>query len=304
MRVAIYGAGSLGTILGAFISKAGEKIELINRNKAHIEALQNSGAQVVGTMQFTQSVEAYTPDKMSGVYDIIFLMTKQQYNAQVVSSLKEYLAADGVLVTFQNGLPEVQIAEILGEERVLGCTVAWGATMLQPGVCELTSAPDALSFSLGSISDKKSKHIGEVKRLLEMMGSVDIEENFIGTRWSKLLKECIDVCAAASIRIEPVQGKDIVKLLDYKSGLKKAISLFIIPIAIRKHAKLKASMLQDLEKGKLTEVDAINGAVSAYGRKVGCPTPINDCVVDIIHRIERGELSPSADNLKLFPKMH
>lgn len=335
MRVAIYGAGSLGTILGAFISKAGEKIELINRNKAHIEALQNSGAQVVGTMQFTQSVEAYTPDKMSGVYDIIFLMTKQQYNAQVVSNLKEYLAADGVLVTFQNGLPEVQIAEILGEERVLGCTVAWGATMLQPGVCELTSAPDALSFSLGSISDKKSKHIGEVKRLLEMMGSVDIEENFIGTRWSKLLinasfsgmsavlgctfgqaaapkasrkivqaliKECIDVCAAASIRIEPVQGKDIVKLLDYKSGLKKAISLFIIPIAIRKHAKLKASMLQDLEKGKLTEVDAINGAVSAYGRKVGCPTPINDCVVDIIHRIERGELSPSADNLKLFPK--
>lgn len=337
MRVAIYGAGSLGTILGAFISKAGEKIELINRNKAHIEALQSSGAQVVGTMQFTQSVEAYTPDKMSGVYDIIFLMTKQQYNAQVVSNLKEYLAADGVLVTFQNGLPEVQIAEILGEERVLGCTVAWGATMLQPGVCELTSAPDALSFSLGSISDKKSKHIGEVKRLLEMMGSVDIEENFIGTRWSKLLinasfsgmsavlgctfgqaaapkasrkivqaliKECIDVCAAASIRIEPVQGKDIVKLLDYKSGLKKAISLFIIPIAIRKHAKLKASMLQDLEKGKLTEVDAINGAVSAYGRKVGCPTPINDCVVDIIHRIERGELSPSADNLKFFPKMH
>lgn len=336
MRVAIYGAGSLGTILGAFISKAGEKIELINRNKAHIEALQSSGAQVVGTMQFTQSVEAYTPDKMSGVYDIIFLMTKQQYNAQVVNSLKEYLAADGVLVTFQNGLPEVQIAEILGEERVLGCTVAWGATMLQPGVCELTSAPDALSFSLGSISDKKSKHIGEVKRLLEMMGSVDIEENFIGTRWSKLLinasfsgmsavlgctfgqaaapkasrkivqaliKECIDVCAAASIRIEPVQGKDIVKLLDYKSGLKKAISLFIIPIAIRKHAKLKASMLQDLEKGKLTEVDAINGAVSAYGRKVGCPTPMNDCVVDIIHRIERGELSPSADNLKLFPKI-
>ena len=336
MRVAIYGVGSLGTILGAFISKAGEKIELINRNKAHIEALQSLGAQVVGTMQFTQSVEAYTPDKMSGVYDIIFLMTKQQYNAQVVNSLKEDLAAEGVLVNFQNGLPEVQIAEILGEERVLGCTVAWGATMLQPGVCELTSAPDALSFSLGSISDKKSKHIGEVKRLLEMMGSVDIEENFIGTRWSKLLinasfsgmsavlgctfgqaaapkasrkivqaliKECIDVCAAASIRIEPVQGKDIVKLLDYKSGLKKAISLFIIPIAIRKHAKLKASMLQDLEKGKLTEVDAINGAVSAYGRKVGCPTPINDCVVDIIHRIERGELSPSADNLKLFPKI-
>ena len=333
MSTAIYGAGSLGTILGAFINKAGMPIELINRNKAHVEALNSNGASVTGTMQFNQKVNAYTPDMMSGEYDIIFLMTKQQNNKEVVTALREHLAPDGVLVTFQNGLPEMQIAEILGEERVLGCTVAWGATMQSPGVCELTSEPDALSFSLGSISQKRSRHFAKVKEMLEMMGTVEIEENFIGTRWSKLLinaafsgmsavlgctfgeaagpkesrrvvqaliKECIDVCATGGIRIEPVQGKDIVKLLDYKGSLKKAISFFIIPIAIRKHAKLKASMLQDLEKGKLTEVDAINGSVSEFGRKVGCPTPMNDKVVEIIHKIEKGELKPGYENLKLF----
>ena len=333
MRTAIYGAGSLGTILGAFINKAGMPIELINRNKAHVEALNLNGASVTGTMQFNQKVKAYTPDMMSGEYDIIFLMTKQQNNKEVVTALKEYLATDGVLVTFQNGLPEVQIAEILGEERVLGCTVAWGATMQSAGVCELTSEPDALSFSLGSISKKRSRHFAKVKEMLEMMGTVEIEENFIGTRWSKLLinaafsgmsavlgctfgeaagpkesrrvvqaliKECIDVCATGGIRIEPVQGKDIVKLLDYKGSLKKAVSFFIIPIAIRKHAKLKASMLQDIEKGKLTEIDAINGSVSEFGRKVGCPTPMNDKVVEIIHKIEKGELKPGYDNLKFF----
>ena len=333
MRTAIYGAGSLGTILGAFINKAGMPIELINRNKAHVEALQTKGAQVVGTMQFTQSVTAYTPEEMSGKYDIIFLMTKQQNNKAVVSMLKDYLEEDGVLVTFQNGLPEMQIAEILGEERVLGCTVAWGATLLNPGVCELTSAPDALSFSLGSISSKRSGHFEKVKEMLEMMGTVEVEENFIGTRWSKLLinaafsgmsavlgctfgeaagpkesrrivqaliKECIDVCATGGITIEPVQGKDIVKLLDYSNGFKKAISFFIIPIAISKHSKLKASMLQDLEKGKLTEVDSINGSVSEFGRKVGCPTPMNDCVVEIIHNIEQGKMKPGFDNLKYF----
>ena len=333
MRIAIYGAGSLGTILGAFITKAGVSIELINRNKAHIEALKNKGAQVVGTMNFTQPVVAYTPDEMNGTYDILFLMTKQQHNAEVVQMLKGFLAPDGVLVTFQNGLPEVQIAEVLGEERVLGCTVAWGATLQSPGVCELTSEPDALSFSLGSISKQRSKHFDKVKELLEMMGTVEVEENFLGTRWSKLLinaafsgmsavlgctfgeaagpkesrrivqaliKECIDVCQVGGIRIEPVQGKDIVKLLNYTNALKRAFSFFIIPIAIRKHAKLKASMLQDLEKGKLTEVDAINGAVSEYGRKVNFPTPMNDKVVEIIHRIEQGELTPSFDNLRYF----
>jgi 2-dehydropantoate 2-reductase len=59
-------------------------------------------------------------------------------------------------------------------------------------------------------------------------------------------------------------------------------------------------MLQDLEKGKLTEVDAINGAVSDYGRKVGCPTPMNDLVVEIIHNIETGKLKPGMENLKYF----
>ena len=73
MRIAIYGAGSLGTILGAFISKAGVSIELINRNKAHIEALKKEGARVIGTVNFTQKVTAYTPEEMSGKYDIIFL---------------------------------------------------------------------------------------------------------------------------------------------------------------------------------------------------------------------------------------
>ena len=82
MRTAIYGAGSLGTILGAFISKAGEAIELINRNKAHVEALNSNGAKVTGTVEFTQKVTAYTPDQMSGEYDIIFLMTKQQNNKE------------------------------------------------------------------------------------------------------------------------------------------------------------------------------------------------------------------------------
>lgn len=333
MRSAIYGAGSLGTILGAFITKKGGQIDLINHNAAHVKALQENGAKVVGTLEFTQPVSAILDTEMSGKYDIIFLMTKQLDNASVVNMLKDFLAEDGVIVTLQNGIPELQIGEIVGDDKVLGCTVAWGATMKGPGVCELTSAPDSLTFSLGSLTGKMNHHWQDVKNLLEMMGPVELDTNFIGTRWSKLLinaafsgmsavcgctfgeaaadkasrkvvqaliKECIDVCAKGNIKIEPIQGKDVVKLLNFNGPVKKAISFFIIPIAIKKHALLKASMLQDIERGKKTEVDAINGVVCAFGRKVGFPTPMNDKVVEIIHKIENGELKPSFDNVKLF----
>lgn len=330
MRAAIYGAGSLGTILGAFITKNGGQIDLINRNREHTMALKEKGATVTGTLNFTQKVSTLFPEEMTGKYDIIFLMTKQLENSKVVRFLDDFLEPDGVIVTLQNGLPELGISEIVGEDRVMGCTVAWGATRIGPGICELTSAPDSLTFSLGSLSKTPNRHTDDVKALLELMGPVEIDSNFIGTRWSKLLinagfsgmsavcgctfgeaasnkksrkilqaviKECIDVCAKGGIDIEPIQGKDIVKLLDYSGPFKKFISFLIIPIAIRKHALLKASMLQDLEHGKLTEVDSINGSVCAFGRKVGVPTPMNDKVVELIHGYEKGEGKPGFENL-------
>ncbi|MBR6780694.1 MAG: 2-dehydropantoate 2-reductase, partial [Clostridia bacterium] len=171
------------------------------------------------------------------------------------------------------------------------------------------------------------------KEILECMCTVVVEENFMGARWSKLLinaafsgmsavmggtfgdaaegkdsrvccqniiKECIDVSRAAGVTIEPVQGKDIVKLLDYKGPIKKKLAVLILPLAIKKHRLLKASMLQDLEKGKKCEIDAINGVVCAYGKKLGVPTPYNDKVVEIVHGIEDGKYTYCFDNVKLF----
>jgi len=333
MRVAIYGAGSLGIVMGAYLSRAGIQAELINRNEAQVQALREKGACVTGEASFCAPVKALLPHEMEGEYQLILLMTKQQDNPQVVRFLEPHLAQDGVLCTLQNGLPEPGIAEILGEDRVLGCAVEWGATLEAPGTSRLTSSPDSLSFSLGALSPAGRQKIPAVKALMEKMCPVRVEEDFLGVRWAKLLinasfsgmsavlgctfgkaaadkrsrvyvqriiKECIDVAHARGVAIAPVQEKDIVKLLDYKGPVKKALSSFIIPIAIKKHRLLKASMLQDLEKGKLTEVDAINGVVSAQGRAAGVPTPVNDRVAEIIHRIERGEARPGFDNLALM----
>ncbi len=333
MRAAIYGAGSIGTVIGAYITKNGGQIDLINRNKSHVEALQQDGATILGTVNFVQPVTAYTPEEMSGTYDIILLTTRKHNNREVATFLKDYLAEDGVIVSLQNGLPEPLIAEIVGEDRVLGCSVALGAIMLVSGISELTSDPDSLTFSIGGLSSKPNKKIKEVKALLEKVGTVYIEENFIGSRWTKLLvnssfsgmsavlgasygkivknlaarkiihglmKECIDVCAKNGIKLVPIQGKDVVKLFDYQGPIKKAIANFMLPIAIKKHILQKSTIVQDLKYGRKTEVDQINGIISAYGKKVGHPTPLNDKVVEIVHCIESGKLDPSFDNLIFF----
>ena len=133
MKCAIYGAGSLGTILGAYLTKNGFPVELVNRNVKHVEALQKNGAHISGTVDFTTPVNAILPDQMKGPYDIVFLMTKQLHNPEVVAMLKPMLADDGVIVTLQNGIPEPGIAEIVGQDRTIGCTVEWGATMTEPG---------------------------------------------------------------------------------------------------------------------------------------------------------------------------
>ena len=135
MRICIFGAGSLGTVLGAYLAKNGVPADLVNRNKAHVEALNARGARITGTVDLTVPVTALLPEQMSGVYDLVFLMTKQLNNRETVTFLKDYLSKDGLIVTMQNGIPEDGIAEIVGPEHTVGCVVEWGATRTAPGEC-------------------------------------------------------------------------------------------------------------------------------------------------------------------------
>ena len=332
-RYAIYGAGSLGTVLGAFITKNGGKVDLINRNKAHVALLNEKGAKIVGTTEMTVPVTAITPDQMEGKYDVIVLLTKQLHNKEVVTMLKDFLSDEGVIVTLQNGIPEPGIAEIVGAEHTMGCAVEWGAALIEPGVCELTSEPDSLSFHMGKLDGVTDKQFRMVKDLLELMCPVHEEENLLGARWSKLLinatfsglgtvvggvfgnvsedkdakqvaircmKECIDVGHAAGVTFAPVQGKNIVGLFYYKGALKRAFGTLLLPIAMKKHRLIEPSMLQDLKKGKPCEIDAINGVVCEFGRKHGVPTPINDKIVEIVKKIQDGTLKAEKKNIYMF----
>lgn len=337
MNVAIYGAGAMGTVLGAYISKAGYPIDLINRNKDHIEALKTKGAIITGTATFKQEVHALLPEEMTKKYDIILLMTKQRFNQQIVQELTNHLTKDGVICTLQNGIPEPAISDIIGPDKTIGCTMSWGATFHGHGIVELTTVPSkkTLTFQIGGFGLVDKKYINHIVTLLQTMGHVDVSDNLIGARWAKLMvnaafsglslvtgatfgeiaknkksrvialeiiKECIEVAKKSSIIIEPIQGKDIVKLMDYNSKIKKQLSLFLLPIAMRKHKAIRSSMLRDLARDKKTEIDSINGVIVSYAKKVNISTPLNSKIVSITKQLEAKEKTPSWSNLSLFNK--
>ena len=332
MRVAIYGAGAMGTVLGAYIAASGKQIDLITRNVGQVEAIKAHGARVLGTANFTVKVNALTPDEMTGVYDIIFLMTKQRENPKILSTLRDFLADDGVICTLQNGLPEPSVIQAVGAKRCLGCAVGWGANAVSEGISELTSDRNNMNFALGS-NHGYNKWIDTVKEYLECAGKVTVEENFFSARWAKLsintafsplsavtgmtfgevaknrrtkelalrlLNEAFDVAEKCGVEIGEIQGHNLVALYRYNGIFSKMKAKFFVPFAMSGHKKIMSGMYYDLKEGKKCDIDFVNGVIQRLGKKFDVPTPINDRVIALAHEIEDGKRTIGKQNIDLI----
>lgn len=317
MRAAIVGAGSLGTIIGAFINQAGKQIDLVDAYKDHVDALNRSGATITGSVDLNVPVKAYTPDQLTGTYDLVFLLTKQTSNRETLSQLLPHLHPDSAVCTLQNGIPEHSVAAVVGRERTLGGAVGFGATWLRPGVSSLTSSYDAtknFAFEIGELDGALRPRLQAVQAYLECVGKTEIRTDLMGIRFSKVLMnatfsgmsaalgctfgdvlndpkamtclafvadECIKAARARGVRLAPMQGEDFERLeLRNAADIPSKMPLY------RKiwgaHAALKASMLQDLEKGRETEIQYINGLISQTGRECSVATPFNDKIVELV----------------------
>ncbi|MFB3924463.1 MAG: ketopantoate reductase family protein [Syntrophales bacterium] len=332
MKAAIMGAGSLGTIAGALITKNGGDVVLIDANKEHVEALNKNGATVTGKMQLNVPVRAITPDRMEGTYDIVLYMVKQTHNEQALRSLLPHLHDRSVVCVMQNGVPEEAVAACVGKERVVGCAVGWGATWLKPGVSELTSEVAKMTLDVGELEGHSSWRVQMAADILRKICPTEITENLQGIRWSKLLinatfsgmsavlgctygdilenekaltcaaviaNEIIAVARGLGVILEPIQGVDL-QILAFRNKTEMMGKFPIYQAVFGPHRLLKASMLQDLEKGLKTEIGAINGVVCEKGRKVAVATPVNDTVVEIVTGIEAGKYRPVFRNIDLF----
>lgn len=317
MRVAIMGAGSLGTIIGAIMTNCGKQVDLYDSYKEHVDALNANGATVTGYLDLNVPVKAYTPDQLHGIYDTVFLLTKQTTNNIALPQLLLHLHKDSVVCTLQNGIPEESVAAIVGRERTIGGAVGFGATWQRPGVSALTSPMETVkqfAFEIGEMDGAIRPRLDAVKEYLDCVGKTEILTNLMGIRWTKVLMnatfsgmsaalgctygdvladpramiciafiadECIKAAHAAGVRMVIMQGVDM-EFLELGSAADIPGKMDFYQKVWGKHYKLKASMLQDLEKGRDCEIDYINGVICQTGRKYGVPTPFNDKVVELV----------------------
>ena len=342
-RIAIYGAGAMGTVLGVMLKKGGlDNVDLITRNEAHVNGMRTQGATVVceaDGIEINEKVNAILPREMQGQYDVIFLMTKQRYNAETLTALLPYLKADGAVCTTQNGLPEPSVAAIVGEKRTYGAATSYGATFIGGGKMALTSKLEAMSIEFGGYQNGGEK-VDLIADILSYAGKasgnehfVKKSENLMGARWSKLainaafsglsvvtgltfgevakksktrklalgiLRECMDVAKAAGVTLAPMQGHNMEKMLGGRTPIKRFIAYMVLPFAMKKHKKLVSGMLKDVQNGKKCEIDFIDGVVSREGARVGVATPLCDKVVEIVHGIENGLYEIDYKNTDFF----
>jgi len=328
------GAGSVGTLLGARLTQAGLAVDLIDVNREHVDALNAAGAHVTGTIDLSVPVSALTPDQLDKTYDLVFLLVKQTHNTAAFAQLEGHLNDRGVICTLQNGIPELAVAAAFGEERTMGCAVTWGATFLGPGRIEATTAQESWHSSLGTVSGTVTAEAEEVRSVLSHMCPTQLVTDLMGIRWSKLLvncsfsgmsaalgctfgeilddaralkcaqyiaRECIRVSEAQGIKMAPLSpGEDFKVLMDFDTEAERLATSWIYRKLWGAAAAGKASMLQDLENGRKTEIAFINGLLSDLGRKYGVPTPVSDTVVRIVEGIEAGLYRPRLENLDLF----
>lgn len=340
MKIAIIGAGSLGTIIGAYLSKGNEHIELVDVNKDHVDALNKSGATITGTVNETVVVKAITPEEMEGNYDLALLLTKQMFNEEVLTNLKSHLHDDSIVLSLQNGVPEDSITSILGKNKVIGGSVEFGATWVKPGVSELTTSVEAFktnAFQIGELDGSITDRIHQMKEILDVVGNTTITSNLVGTKWAKLLvnvamsgmstalgctygdvlnneiavtsavmlaDETIKVGNASGVEFAELAGYklEVFNLNEDKSNLPLAIGF--TRKAFGPQALLKPSMLQDLEKKQKSEIDYINGVVSSKGIETNINTPFNDLLVRLVKKAEDEKVVPNFDtNLAYFTEL-
>jgi 2-dehydropantoate 2-reductase len=329
MRTLIWGAGAIGGTLGAYLARAGGDVTLVDTVVEHVDAITRSGLRVTGPIdEFTVRPPAFTPATLSGTWDEIVLATKAHHTAAACRALGPHHAAAGYVVSAQNGLNELEIAQAVGAERTVGAFVNFGADYLEPGVIHYAGHGAVVVGEIDGRVTPRVTAIRDTWRQFEPRAIVT--PNIWGYLWGKeaygamlfataltnesiadalampayrqlyvaLAREILAVATARGIRPESFDGFDPAAYLATAPDRAAEQSLDALVAHNRRSAKSHSGIWRDLAVRKRpTEVDAQIGIVVSLGREAGVPTPLTARLVTLIHEIERGARPQSLDTL-------
>lgn len=330
--ILIWGAGAIGGTLGAAFIRAGRDVVFVDNAADHVAAINANGLRIEGPIfQDTVKANAFIPEDLKGKFDRIFLCVKAHHTEAAAKALLPHVAEDGYVVSAQNGLNELVISEVIGEHRVIGCFVNFGADYLEPGVVHYSGHGAVV---VGELDGKRTARIGELHALMqELEPKAILTDNIWGYLWGKLIygtllfgtaltndsiadvlanqryrpiltKLALEVGAVASAKNvvpEAFDGFDPAAFAPTASAADTARSFDEMVLHNRRSAKSHSGIWRDLAiRKRKTEVDAQIGPVVAIGRSLGVPTPLAAKVIELIHEIEDGRRSLDLANLDVL----
>jgi 2-dehydropantoate 2-reductase len=339
-RVGIMGAGAIGSVVGGMLTKAGHDVTLIDQWYAHVEAMKANGLRLSGTVGdhvvWVKALHLYEAQGIEEPFDAVFLAVKG-YDTEwaTMFAIRFLREPDGVIVDFQNGINDERVAKVAGRERTLGCVITIGAGLYEPGHAMRTDTGE-IGFKIGELDGRDTARARNLAEIVSDVAPAKVTTNLFGERWSKLTTNCmanplaglsglgsmeirsektprriaiqvgaevIQVGRAAGHEVEPIYGIPSDRIVGAAEGKDLEAVENEMAAGAQRLAGGRPSFLQDVMRGRRTEIEELNGFVVAEGKRLGVPTPFNEAVVREVQRHGVGTLKPDPKNLEPLARM-
>ena len=301
MKIAIVGAGAMGSMTGGLLKEAGVGVCLYNTNKQHVTRISKDGLILEGIGgKRTVSIEATTIIEDIGTVDLIIIFVKSYATEAAAEAAVKIATEETTVLTLQNGLGNVEVLEkVFGSPMVLAGTSDAAATIVEPGRVRHTAHGN---ITIGETNGQITERVEKIVGLFKAAGfKTYASDNVMGLIWTKLIFNLAINPLGAILRakcrklIDNEPSRIMMKLI-VEEALRvaevKGIRLLCDDMLqaaydlAEKNANSFSSMVQDMCKGKKTEIDSISGAVVREGEKIGIPTPVNQTMTCLVKALE------------------
>ena len=336
MRIAVIGCGGIGGVVAGVLGSQGADVLCVDVDKKTVARINESGIRLRGKMGTVdagiKAVQALS-DK-EGKFDIIVIAVKSMYLKNVFECNKDFLSKDGLILTLQNGIKILDIVKDFPQVKTIAGAVGYNSQLCENGQYEVTTKG---GITIGNLTTGSDEDLLRVKNIFAPGVLIDINRNTEGVLWAKLLivlgvtglggcaalrsgkllrlkvarqlyyqvvTEGVYVSKKLGIRLEKFGGINPSKFSNQEEGYPLFVRYIFLKLIGILRPNVRSNIDVDLERGRRTEVDFINGAVVKAGKSLGIDTPVNREIVKVVKEIEQGNRNMDKENLREIYKIY